>query len=80
MDLPEGIKAGLDTLTATAVLTWNFLCALGDIAVDLVAGRELPEPDLKSVATAPEPGATCKVRPPVTIPRATRKLREDEAA
>ena len=79
--LPEGIKTGLDTATAAAVLTWNVISSLADIAVDLISGRKLPEPDLKSVAAAPEPGATCKLRPPVSIPRTTRsKIREDEAA
>jgi hypothetical protein len=79
IELPEGIQTGLDTVTAAALLAWSFLGSLADIAVDLVTGRELPEPDLKSVAAAPEPGATRKLRPPVAIPRATRKIREDEA-
>jgi hypothetical protein len=81
IDLPEELKTGLDTLMSAAVLTWNFLGSLADIAVDVVSGRQLPEPDLKSVAAAPEPGATCKVRAPMAIPRTTRsKRRQDEAA
>ena len=81
MDLPEGIQTAFDKVTAGAVLTWNFLSSAADIAVDLITGRELPEPGLKSVATAPEPGALCKVRPPATISRTTRaKIREDKAA
>lgn len=79
--LPEGLKTGLDTVTAAAVLTWNFLSSLADIIVDLVTGRELPQPDVKSVATAPEPGALSKVRSPVAVPRTTRaKFRDDQAA
>lgn len=79
--MPEGLKTGLDTVTGAAVLTWSFLGSLADMAVDLMAGRELPHPDLKSVAAAPEPGAICKLRPPVAIPRTTRnRIREDEAA
>ena len=81
IDLPEGVKVGLDTVTAAAVLTWSFLSSLADISMDLISGRELPEPNLKSVATAPEPGALSKIRAPVVIPRATRaKIRDDEAA
>jgi len=81
INLPEGIKTGLDTVTAAAVLTWSFLGSLADTAADLISGRELPEPDLKSVATAPEPGASSRVRRPVVIPRPTRaKISDDEAA
>lgn len=80
MLLGEEIKAGLDTVTAAGVLAWSFLGSLADIAVDLISGRDLPQPDLKSVAAAPEPGAISKVRPPIAIPRPTRKIRHDEAA
>ena len=81
IELDEGIHIGLDTVNTLAVLTWNFLGSMADIAVDLITGRELPQPDLKSVAAAPEPGAICKVRPPVAISRTFRsKIREDEAA
>ncbi len=79
--LAEEIKTGLDTVTAAGVLAWSFLGAVADIAVDLMSGRKLPQPDLKSVAAAPEPGAHCKLRPPTVIPRTTRsKIRHDEAA
>ena len=79
--MPEGIQTGLDTVASATVLTWSLVGSLADIAVDLITGRELPEPDLKSVATAPEPGAICKLRPPVAIPRTKRnKMRQDEAA
>lgn len=81
IELPEGIQTGLDTVRSAAVLAWSFAGSLADIAVDLITGRELPQPDLKSVATAPEPGAICKIRPPVAIPRAKRsKMGRDEAA
>jgi hypothetical protein len=81
MDLQEGMKTGLDTMTALATLTWSFMGSLADIVFDFISARELPQPDLKSVATAPEPGAPCKLRQPVAIPRTKRsKIREDEAA
>jgi hypothetical protein len=81
MDVPEEIKTGLDTLASAAVLTWTFLGSLADTAIDLLSGRKLPQPDLKSVATAPEPGTTSRLRPPISVPRQTRsKLRDDEAA
>ena len=79
--MPEEIQTGLDAVRSAAVLAWSFAGSLADIAVDLITGRELPEPDLKSVATAPEPGAICKLRPPVAIPRTKRsKMDRGEAA
>jgi hypothetical protein len=81
MQLPEGIKTGLDTMTSAAALGWNLLSCLADTALDLLSGRQLPEPDLKSVAEAPEPGAVSRVRPPKVIPRTSRStVRRDEAA
>jgi hypothetical protein len=79
--LQETVKAGLDTIAALAALSWSFMGSLVDIAADFISGRKLPEPDLKSVATAPEPGAVCKIQPRVTIPRTKRgKMRGNEAA
>jgi hypothetical protein len=80
IDLQEHIQTGLDTMAALAALTWSIMGSLADTAVDLISGRELPEPDLQSVATAPEPGATCKVRPPTSLPWTTRSKRHHNEA
>ena len=80
MRLPEGIKTGLDTVLAATTLTWSLLASLADSALDLLAGRRLPEPDLKSVAEAPEPGAICRLRHPRATMRTSRASRSDEAA
>ena len=79
--MQEAVQTGLDTIIALAALSWSFLSSVADIAVDFISGRELPEPDLKHVATAPEPGAICRMRPRVMMPHIKRnKMREDEAA
>jgi hypothetical protein len=81
MQLPEALKTGLDTLAAAATLSWSILGSLADMAFDLLSGRQLPEPDLKSVAEAPEPGAICRIRTPKPIPRTSRTtLRRDQVA
>ncbi len=80
MELSEGIKTGLDTVAAAASLSWSFLASLADTAFDLLSGRQLPQPDLKSVAEAPEPGAISRVPPPKSIPRPVRTPRHEEAA
>lgn len=81
MQLGEDIKIGLDTMTSAAVLSWNVLSSLADTALDLLLGRQLPLPDLKSVAEAPEPGAISRLRPPKVIPRTSRStVRRDKAA
>ncbi len=80
MQSSEGIQIGLDGLVAAVTLTRSFLASLLDTAFDLLSGRQLPEPDLKSVAEAPEPGALNRVLPPKTIPRPSRAAIRDKAA
>jgi hypothetical protein len=81
MQLGEGIKIALDTMISAAVLSWNVLSCLADTALDLLFGRQLPVPDLKSVAEAPEPGAVSRLRPSKVIPRTSRSMvRRDKAA
>jgi hypothetical protein len=81
MRLGEGIKIGLDTMSSAVALSWNVLSCLADTALDLVFGRQLPEPDMKSVAEAPEPGAVSRLRPPKVIPRTSRRMvRRDKVA
>jgi hypothetical protein len=78
--LQEAVNTGFDTIAALAALIWSFMGSIADTAVDFISGREVPEPDLKSVATAPEPGTICK-RPPAMLARTKRsKMRVDEAA
>ena len=78
--LPEGVKTALDMMISAAALSWNVLSCLAETAWDLVSGRQLPEPDLKSVAEAPEPGAVSRV-PPRVIPRTSRStVRRDKVA
>ena len=79
--MSEEIEVGIDTVVAAATLTWSFLGSLRDTVFDFLSGRRLPEPDLKSVANAPEPGAICRIRTPKAIPRASRSsIRHDQAA
>lgn len=78
--LPEGIKTALDKMISAAALSWNVLSCLTETAWDFVLGRQLPEPDLKSVAEAPEPGAVSRI-PPRIIPRTSRStVRGDKVA
>ena len=78
--MSEGIKTGLDTVLAAIALARAYLAALADSALDLLSGRRLPEPDLKSVAEAPEPGAICRLRHPRATSRTSRASRSDQAA
>ncbi|MBV8476649.1 MAG: hypothetical protein JO266_09365 [Acidobacteria bacterium] len=81
MKLAEGIMAGLDTVATAAVLACSVFGSLADIFIDVLAGRQIPEPDLKTVAEAPEPGAVSRVRPPKNLPRTSRStVRREEAA
>jgi hypothetical protein len=81
MEMAEGIKTGLDAVAGAAHLSWSVLHALAATTFDLLSGRQLPQPDLKSIAQAPEPGAINRIRLPKSIPRPSRSTaRHDEAA
>lgn len=73
----ERLRTGIDALTAAATLSWLFLSAAFDSAVDMISGRELPHPDLKTVAEGPEPNVprSWTIRLPKTV-----KRREERAA
>ncbi len=80
MELAEGIRTGLDTVAAAVTLSWSVLASLADTGFDLLSGKRPPEPDLKSVAEAPEPGELSRARPPRTLPRPSRSTIRNHAA
>lgn len=79
MYLPEPLKTGLDTLSSAATLSWAFLGAVLNTAIDIVSGRQLPHPDMKSVAEAPEPVAIIKGRRPSSASSRSVARRDDVA-
>jgi hypothetical protein len=75
------MQAGFDRMVAVVVFSWNVIGSLADMCLDILAGRPIPEPDLKTVAEAPQPGAVSRLRPAKTLPRATRgKVPREHAA